>query len=654
MRKFDASLHPRGKDGKFLEKLGWVKFSDGRRQSRGKVVGIKKGTGAKSGSVIVSVEKDDGSVVEKMPKDLSRATAPKASIDKAPEFKKVETTMDVNPDGSFQIKDPSGNVIYDAPSDEISDNITAYADAIIDEIMADLPKDARPSKNEYGFYSTEIRMGKKDKGIYYKTERDRGPGRYKGVNYHKIALTDEQASNFKKIRDGIKVDNPSLDVAPDAYELTLMGSLRDRVHGEPEPLVALGRKFDASLHPRGKDGKFLEKLGFVDFTPRGSRETKRGQIVGIKGRREGTGGIDVTVKFEDGSTIKTSPNLLKNAPESKARIDGPAPAANADKPEVTSPEVVQAPRVSMTPEQRVEKLDADIKAAEDLMTKLEKEGDLKSARMVLTGLQRRYRERDAFARVAKSDSEGSGSGTKEDPFKTGDVENAAKLLADGKFVELQQPDQVATLLDRLKEIVDDAKAKGESAPVYDLCKVSVPGTNLFCVESKGIPRSKMPQLSGKPLPGSKGDALPKNDKGEVDLAPQFMQFLRDSGIEIVEEEVDASHLRASQNELNGAKIAGIASGMEAGKVPDARIFVSDSGYVVDGHHRWAAKVGLEYKTGQPMKQPVNHIKADIIKVLQLANDFAAEWGIPQAGVAASMIASLRARVYGGNESDPLA
>ena len=480
--------------------------------------------------------------------------------------------------------------------------------------------------------AVEVRLSGKDAGIYYKIDD----------KYMKIDLTDEQSAAF---------NSRSATEAEDA----VVASIRDRVHGEPEPLVALGRKFDPQLHPRGRDGKFLEKLGFVDYTPRGSRETKRGQVVGIKPRRSGVGGIDVTVKFEDGSTVKVSPNLLKNAPESKARIDGPAPTANVDKPEVRSPEVAQAPRVSMTPEQRVEKLDADIKAAEDLMTKLEKEGDLKSARMVLTGLQRQYRERDAFARVAKSDSEGSGSGsgTKEDPFKTDDVENAAKLLAEGKFVELQQPDQVATLLDRLKEIVDDAKAKGESAPVYDLCKVSVPGTNLFCVESKGIPRSKMPQLSGKPLPGSKGDALPKNDKGEVDLAPQFMQFLRDSGIEIVEEEVDASHLRASQNELNGAKIAGIASGMEAGKVPDARIFVSDSGYVVDGHHRWAAKVGLEYKTGQPMKQPVNHIKADIIKVLQLANDFAAEWGIPQAGVAASMIASLRARVYGGNESDPL-
>lgn len=645
MRKFDASLHPRGKDGKFLEKLGWVKFSDGRRQSRGKVVGIKKGSG-KSGSVIVSVEKEDGSVIEKAPKDLSRATAPKASINKAPEFKKVSTTKEDFPDGSFEIKDPEGNVIFKAKSDAISENLNTYQDQIIE---AKLPKSQRPRKFE-GHYSVESRWGGKDRGIYYTK------GKGSSLSYHKIEITDEQDKKFAALDRGEPLE---ASAACSDYE-TVVASMRNRVHGEPESLVAFGRKFDPDLHPRGRDGKFLEKLGFVDFTPRGSRETKRGQIVGMRHRRGGLGNndyVEVTVEFEDGSKVKTTPRLLKNAPESKARIDGPVstPNAGVDKPEVRSPEVTQAPRVSMTPEQRVEKLDADIKAAEDLMTQLEKEGDLKSARMILDGLQRQYRERDAFARAVKPKSEdsGSGSGTKEDPIKTDNVENAAKLLAEGKFVELQQPDQVATLLDRLKEIVDDAKAKGESAPVYDLCKVSVPGTNLFCVESKGIPRSKMPQLSGKPLPGSKGDALQKNDKGEVDLAPQFMQFLRDSGIEIVEEEVDASHLRASQNELNGAKIAGIASGMEAGKVPDARIFVSDSGYVVDGHHRWAAKVGLEYKTGQPMKQPVNHIKADIIKVLQLANDFAAEWGIPQAGVAASVIASLRTRVRGGNESDPL-
>jgi hypothetical protein len=47
-------------------------------------------------------------------------------------------------------------------------------------------------------------------------------------------------------------------------------------------------------------------------------------------------------------------------------------------------------------------------------------------------------------------------------------------------------------------------------PKFDLCKVTVKGTNLFCVESKGIPRIKMPQLAGVPAKGVEGrqDAAP--------------------------------------------------------------------------------------------------------------------------------------------------
>lgn len=80
----------------------------------------------------------------------------------------------------------------------------------------------------------------------------------------------------------------------------------------------------------------------------------------------------------------------------------------------------------------------------------------------------------------------SGSGTKEDPYVTDDVDVAAKLIIDdqdtpekeARYVRLNQPQQVSTLLDKMKEMVDDAKAKGEKAPLYDLCRVSVPGSTL--------------------------------------------------------------------------------------------------------------------------------------------------------------------------------
>ena len=126
------------------------------------------------------------------------------------------------------------------------------------------------------------------------------------------------------------------------------------------------------------------------------------------------------------------------------------------------------------------------------------------------------------------DPKGVGTGTKEDPIVTSDAAEAAKALSEDKFVQLNQPDEVATLLDELAANVAEAKKLGEDAPSYNLCNVSVPGTNLFCVESKGIPRIKMPQLGGTPLPGSPAAALAGPD-GTVDLSQQFREMLVANG-----------------------------------------------------------------------------------------------------------------------------
>lgn len=226
-----------------------------------------------------------------------------------------------------------------------------------------------------------------------------------------------------------------------------------------------------------------------------------------------------------------------------------------------------------------------------------------------------------------------GNGTKKFPIRTSDVEVAAKALAEGRHVELTQPDQVSTLLDKLSVMVADAKAKGAEAPMYNLCGVTVKGSNLFCTESKGIPRVKMPQLASKnPVPGSKADLLPRNENGEVDLSVQFADHLRSKGVSVKGQDVAASHLRATQNELNGAKVAAIAKQAEAGKLPPGSIFVSRGNYVVDGHHRWAAVVGNDLRDNKAgdLSIAVKKIDMPIIDVLREANDFSREWGIPQA------------------------
>lgn len=215
------------------------------------------------------------------------------------------------------------------------------------------------------------------------------------------------------------------------------------------------------------------------------------------------------------------------------------------------------------------------------------------------------------------------------------IDEAIALLGQGKGVMFDRPEQAVTLLHRLAQMADEAKARGEKPKVYDLCKVSVPGTNLFCSENVGIPRSQMPQLSGVPTPGTPADAMPKDGKGEVNLGPAFRDFLAAQGHTIDDTNEFASRLRASQTEMDGTKIAGMMNAMDAGKIAPAPIFISKENYVIDGHHRWAANVARDIAmgAGDDIKMPVARIDMPILQALQAANQFAASMGIPQASVA---------------------
>ena len=92
---------------------------------------------------------------------------------------------------------------------------------------------------------------------------------------------------------------------------------------------------------------------------------------------------------------------------------------------------------------------------------------------------------DIPADVAGLPGVDSGSGTKEDPLRVSDMSTAVKLLGDGKYhIQLNRPDEVATLLDKVREETAKFKERGEKEPVFNLCLVSVPGSNLFCVDDQ--------------------------------------------------------------------------------------------------------------------------------------------------------------------------
>ena len=194
--------------------------------------------------------------------------------------------------------------------------------------------------------------------------------------------------------------------------------------------------------------------------------------------------------------------------------------------------------------------------------------------------------------------------------------------------------QISTVVDKLAELGKQAKEKGEQAPNFNLCQVSIPGTNLYCDGNKGIERGDMPQFKGTPQPGSPADKLPKDENGEADTEEFFKQMLNKQGIKVSEPTaVPPDRLKATQSELVGVKVAGMSKVLDDPNHPaygkiTAPIYVSNDGYVLDGHHRWAAVVA--HNAANPKNQiPMNVrvIDEPIEPLVKRSNSFAEKMGI---------------------------
>ena len=211
------------------------------------------------------------------------------------------------------------------------------------------------------------------------------------------------------------------------------------------------------------------------------------------------------------------------------------------------------------------------------------------------------------------------------------MDTSTKTLDQVTPIERQQ---ISTIVDKLAELGKQAKEKGEKAPNFNLCKVSIPGTNLYCDGNKGIERADMPQFKGTPRPGSPADKLPKDENGEADTEEFFKQMLNKQGIKVSEPTaVPPDRLKATQSELVGPKVAGMSKVLADPNHPaygkiTAPIYVSNDGYVLDGHHRWAAVVA--HNASNPKNQiPMNVrvIDEPIEPLVKRSNAFAEHIGI---------------------------
>ena len=242
---------------------------------------------------------------------------------------------------------------------------------------------------------------------------------------------------------------------------------------------------------------------------------------------------------------------------------------------------------------------------------------------------------------AKTGQKISGSDLKTSAEKSNGIPKLKDLMPGADFsnkplskVTPVERQQISTIIDKLAELGNQAKASGEKAPNFNLCQVSIPGTNLYCDGNKGIPREDMPQFKGTPQPGSPADKLPKDESGEADTEEFFKEMLNKQGIKVSEPTaVPPDRLKATQSELVGVKVAGMSKVLDDKNHPaygkiTAPIYVSNDGYVLDGHHRWAAVVA--HNAANPKNQiPMNVrvIDEPIEPLVKRSNAFAEKMGI---------------------------
>lgn len=189
-------------------------------------------------------------------------------------------------------------------------------------------------------------------------------------------------------------------------------------------------------------------------------------------------------------------------------------------------------------------------------------------------------------------------------IQTKDVYDAQRALFQDRKVELSQPKQVSTLIKLLGKTAAKMEEQGEKAPVFNLCNVSISGTNLFCAESKGIPRVEMP-------------VIPAKQTGA------FIKYLKSQGYKVEKDKEQARHLRATQDEISGAKVA---ASMKRIKKEGfyKRIVISKDDYILDGHHTWAGQLGQDAKDNKlkgDKNVKVARVNISITKLIAEAEKF---------------------------------
>jgi len=186
----------------------------------------------------------------------------------------------------------------------------------------------------------------------------------------------------------------------------------------------------------------------------------------------------------------------------------------------------------------------------------------------------------------------------------------------------------------------------------DVCKMSPP----VCVENKGLTRDKMPQIEGgksvremldsdDELERKKGQAMVQAGADPDDDRPIMRQMLdrfEEAGAGSKQSRVRVGELKATQKEIKAAKTFGIADAHLKGKfnalTEEPKVMISRDGYILDGHHRWAAVLTIDPK--RTMEVVVIDMDMD-----DLLHEAASQRGVYQADFQGEPLAEDKQKKY---------
>lgn len=164
----------------------------------------------------------------------------------------------------------------------------------------------------------------------------------------------------------------------------------------------------------------------------------------------------------------------------------------------------------------------------------------------------------------------------------------------------------------LASVLDEIAA--DKSRLLDLGKIHVKGTKLFARIRGKIDRTKMPQI-------------PDTHRAK------FIGELEDAGIAVSEEVIDPKQLKPTQSNFAGPKVGQLTKMLRRdGELPGEPIFVSSDGFVLDGHHRWAASAVVSLDT-PGVRMPIVRIDMPIKQLVKFGLDWGDRNGIKPASLA---------------------